>query len=168
MLDTYGTQQPIAFLKFLLEKDGFYDRGGDLTLKHMKDLCELTDQACARFSLLLAKNGQLSPHVRKVLVEERDYKVTDYYRLPSSNGGAWRRQKRGGSQIYIHVLRLQRHNPVNGNIRLYLYEHTGWTLGNIPGRSARDRRGIGGNNVRPLPGSPLSLSLLSIVAEILA
>lgn len=28
MIDTYGTQQPIALLKFLIEKDYFYERGG--------------------------------------------------------------------------------------------------------------------------------------------
>ena len=26
-VDTYGTQQPIAFLKLLIERGGFYDRG---------------------------------------------------------------------------------------------------------------------------------------------
>ncbi|XP_076299453.1 dynein axonemal heavy chain 10-like [Lasioglossum baleicum] len=41
LVDTYGTQQPIALLKFLFEKGGFYDRGKDLHLKYMKDLCYL-------------------------------------------------------------------------------------------------------------------------------
>ncbi|KZC13452.1 Dynein heavy chain 10, axonemal [Dufourea novaeangliae] len=41
VVDTYGTQQPIALLKFLFEKGGFYDRGKDLNLKYMKDLCYL-------------------------------------------------------------------------------------------------------------------------------
>nr|XP_031841739.1 dynein heavy chain 10, axonemal [Nomia melanderi] len=41
LVDTYGTQQPIALLKFLFEMGGFYDRGKDLNLKYMKDLCYL-------------------------------------------------------------------------------------------------------------------------------
>lgn len=40
LVDTYGTQQPIAFLKFLFEKGGFYDRGKDLSLMYMKDMCK--------------------------------------------------------------------------------------------------------------------------------
>jgi len=40
IVDTYGTQQPIAFLKLLFERGGFYDRGRDLTWKYMKDICE--------------------------------------------------------------------------------------------------------------------------------
>lgn len=34
----YGTQQPIAFLKLLLERGGCYDRGKDLNWKQMRDL----------------------------------------------------------------------------------------------------------------------------------
>ncbi|XP_043489632.1 dynein axonemal heavy chain 10 [Polistes fuscatus] len=41
MVDTYGTQQPIAFLKLLLERDGFYGRGKDLHWKYIKDICYL-------------------------------------------------------------------------------------------------------------------------------
>ncbi|CAK9806047.1 Dynein axonemal heavy chain 10 [Anthophora plagiata] len=41
LVDTYGTQQPIALLKFLFEKGGFYDRGKDLSLMYMKDMCYL-------------------------------------------------------------------------------------------------------------------------------
>ena len=37
-VDTYGTQQPIALLKLLLEKGGMYDRGKDLTWKVFKDV----------------------------------------------------------------------------------------------------------------------------------
>jgi len=37
-VDTYGTQQPIALLKLLLEKHGCYDRNKDLHWKHMKDM----------------------------------------------------------------------------------------------------------------------------------
>lgn len=40
MVDTYGTQQPIALLKLLFERGGFYDRGRDLNWKYMKDICE--------------------------------------------------------------------------------------------------------------------------------
>ncbi|KYN43305.1 Dynein heavy chain 10, axonemal, partial [Trachymyrmex septentrionalis] len=38
IVDIYGTQQPIAFLKLLFEKGGFYDRGRDLNWKYMKDI----------------------------------------------------------------------------------------------------------------------------------
>ncbi|XP_026670097.1 dynein heavy chain 10, axonemal [Ceratina calcarata] len=41
LVDTYGTQQPIALLKFLFEKGGFYDREKDLSLKYMDDMCYL-------------------------------------------------------------------------------------------------------------------------------
>ncbi|CAM9103575.1 unnamed protein product [Discosporangium mesarthrocarpum] len=37
-VDTYGTQQPIALLLFLMSKGALYDRGKDLNLKHIKDL----------------------------------------------------------------------------------------------------------------------------------
>lgn len=37
-VDTYGTQQPIALLKLLLEKGGMYDRGKDLNWKVFKDI----------------------------------------------------------------------------------------------------------------------------------
>ena len=37
-VDTYGTQQPIALLKLLLEKGGMYDRGKDLSWKMFKDI----------------------------------------------------------------------------------------------------------------------------------
>ena len=37
-VDTYGTQQPIALLKLLLEKGGMYDRGKDLNWKLFKDV----------------------------------------------------------------------------------------------------------------------------------
>ncbi|KAJ3321068.1 Dynein heavy chain 10, axonemal [Boothiomyces sp. JEL0866] len=35
--DTYGTQQPIALLKLLIEKGGLYDRGKELNWKYLKD-----------------------------------------------------------------------------------------------------------------------------------
>jgi dynein heavy chain len=37
-VDTYGTQQPIALLKLLLERGGLFDREKDLNWKNMKDL----------------------------------------------------------------------------------------------------------------------------------
>ncbi|PVD32839.1 hypothetical protein C0Q70_08286 [Pomacea canaliculata] len=37
-VDTYGTQQPIALLKLLLERGGLYDRGKDLNWKNMRDI----------------------------------------------------------------------------------------------------------------------------------
>ena len=37
-VDTYGTQQPIAFLHFLVGRGAVYDRGKDLNLKQFKDL----------------------------------------------------------------------------------------------------------------------------------
>ncbi|XP_059138610.1 dynein axonemal heavy chain 10-like [Physella acuta] len=37
-VDTYGTQQPIAMLKLLLDRGGVYDRGKELCWKNMKDL----------------------------------------------------------------------------------------------------------------------------------
>lgn len=38
VVDTYGTQQPIALLKLLLERGGMYDRGKDLTWKNFRDM----------------------------------------------------------------------------------------------------------------------------------
>ncbi|XP_071945421.1 dynein axonemal heavy chain 10-like [Antedon mediterranea] len=37
-VDEYGTQQPIALLKLLLEKGGMYDRGKDLIMKYIRDI----------------------------------------------------------------------------------------------------------------------------------
>ncbi|KAM4707116.1 dynein axonemal heavy chain 10 [Discoglossus pictus] len=37
-VDEYGTQQPIALLKLLLEKGGMYDRGKELNCKNLRDL----------------------------------------------------------------------------------------------------------------------------------
>jgi len=36
-VDIYGTQQPIAFLKFLIEKNSMYERGGELELREIVD-----------------------------------------------------------------------------------------------------------------------------------
>ncbi|XP_050426983.1 dynein axonemal heavy chain 10-like [Adelges cooleyi] len=38
-VDTYGTQQPIALLKLLLEHGGMYDRGRELNWRTLVDLC---------------------------------------------------------------------------------------------------------------------------------
>jgi len=35
-VDKYGTQQPIALLKLLIDRGGMYDRGGDLIWKHVQ------------------------------------------------------------------------------------------------------------------------------------
>ena len=37
-VDTYGTQQPIALLKLVIDKGFLYDRGKDLTIKYIKDM----------------------------------------------------------------------------------------------------------------------------------
>jgi dynein heavy chain len=37
-VDTYGTQQPVALLKLLIDKGFLYDRGKDLSIKYMKDM----------------------------------------------------------------------------------------------------------------------------------
>ncbi|EFJ08822.1 hypothetical protein SELMODRAFT_131043 [Selaginella moellendorffii] len=37
-VDTYGTQQPIAMLKLLIERGGIYDRGKELNWKFIKDV----------------------------------------------------------------------------------------------------------------------------------
>eukprot|EP00965_Chrysotila_dentata_P111999 3703750-Pleurochrysis_carterae.AAC.3 len=37
-VDTYGTQQPVALLKLLIDKGFLYDRGKDLSIKYIKDL----------------------------------------------------------------------------------------------------------------------------------
>ena len=37
-MDEYGTQQPIALLKLLLDRGGMYDRGKELNCKLLKDL----------------------------------------------------------------------------------------------------------------------------------
>ena len=41
-VDEYGTQQPIALLKLLLEKGGMYDRGKDMNWKLFKDIFYFT------------------------------------------------------------------------------------------------------------------------------
>ena len=36
-IDVYGTQQPIAWLKFMIEKGFIYERAGNLEQKIIKD-----------------------------------------------------------------------------------------------------------------------------------
>lgn len=43
IVDTYGTQQPIAFLKLLFERGGCYGRGKDLSWKYIKDICKVPE-----------------------------------------------------------------------------------------------------------------------------
>ena len=50
----YGTQQPIALLKLLLERGGMYDRGKDLNWKVYKDIGFLA--AMGKVHNLLLKN----------------------------------------------------------------------------------------------------------------
>ena len=37
-VDTYGTQQPIALMKLLIERGGLYDRGKDLNWKTLRNV----------------------------------------------------------------------------------------------------------------------------------
>jgi dynein heavy chain len=37
-VDTYGTQQPIALLKLVVERCGMYDRGKELNWRNLKDI----------------------------------------------------------------------------------------------------------------------------------
>lgn len=39
-VDSYGTQQPIAILKLLVERGGMYDREKDLGWRIFKDMCK--------------------------------------------------------------------------------------------------------------------------------
>ena len=54
-VDNYGTQQPIALLKLLVENNGMYDRGKNLNWKTFKDICELqlTCLKCEMIALVL-------------------------------------------------------------------------------------------------------------------
>lgn len=44
VVDAYGTQQPIALLKLLIDKGGMYDRGRDLNWKDIVDICRMIIQ----------------------------------------------------------------------------------------------------------------------------
>ncbi len=56
-VDTYGTQQPIALLKLLLEKGGMYDRGKDLNWKKYQDMVFIAamGKVCVFFLLNLCE-----------------------------------------------------------------------------------------------------------------
>lgn len=56
IVDTYGTQQPIAFLKLLIERGGLYDRDKELNWKQIIDTCNFVcflDIRCVYRSLFL-------------------------------------------------------------------------------------------------------------------
>lgn len=55
IVDIYGTQQPVAFLKLLFERGGFYDRGRDLNWKYLKDICEYRMQNVLKVTLFLSE-----------------------------------------------------------------------------------------------------------------
>lgn len=40
--DEYGTQQPLALLKFILDKNGLFVREKQFIWKYLKDVCKLT------------------------------------------------------------------------------------------------------------------------------
>lgn len=49
-VDDYGTQQPIALLKYIIEYNGLYDRKKDLCWKAIRDICELCQRMGMTFS----------------------------------------------------------------------------------------------------------------------
>ena len=51
-VDDYGTQQPIALLKLLLEKGGMYDRGKDMNWKLFKDIFYFASMGKVSFASL--------------------------------------------------------------------------------------------------------------------
>ncbi|VVD00171.1 unnamed protein product [Leptidea sinapis] len=61
IVDTYGTQQPIALLKLLFERKGFYDRGKDLNWKHLKDIGFLAAMGKAARALIVTLIWQVDP-----------------------------------------------------------------------------------------------------------
>lgn len=93
LVDTYGTQQPIAFLKFLFEKGGFYDRGKDLSMMYMKDMCKFDSRSRSIDSL----NNQ---SILEIIIFRDN-------RLFGSNGKTGWRKERSGSKIHLYVLHLQ-------------------------------------------------------------
>ena len=87
-VDLYGTQQPIALLKLLLEKGGMYDRGKDLNWKLFKDI------------VLVAAMGKVST----------EYQI--HLTLPCSSmtvgtDCAWLLYKNSGNLVKDPVLDLQ-------------------------------------------------------------
>jgi hypothetical protein len=49
-LDAYGTQQPIALLRQVVERRGMYDRGKELSWKNLKDV-QVGDGRALRWQL---------------------------------------------------------------------------------------------------------------------
>lgn len=72
LVDTYGTQQPIALLKLLFERGGLYDRGKDLNWKVLRDICESDN--------ITIMSADLSAN----------FSLTIYLRLFSCHGKSWR------------------------------------------------------------------------------
>jgi hypothetical protein len=73
-VDNYGTQQPIALLKLLVENGGMYDRGKNLNWKIFKDICEfycskaLGKLLCSFGSLLIVQQpSNFSKYQRKLM-----------------------------------------------------------------------------------------------------
>ena len=65
-VDTYGTQQPIALLKLVIDKGFLYDRGKDLTIKYIKDMqfiAAMVPRAQPRRPALRAALQRLLHHV---------------------------------------------------------------------------------------------------------
>ena len=70
-VDTYGTQQPIALLKLLLEKGGMYDRGKDLNWKNFKDIFFIA-------AMGKVPNTTMSPAIAMIYTE-RIYLMLDWF-----------------------------------------------------------------------------------------
>lgn len=70
-VDNYGTQQPIALLKLLVERGGMYDRGKELNWKMFKDICKLRAICeCAKHSLTFHTNMNLFNHISLTIGSE--------------------------------------------------------------------------------------------------
>lgn len=70
-VDNYGTQQPIALLKLLVERGGMYDRGKELNWKMFKDICKLRAiRECAKLSLNFHTNTNLFNHISLTIGSE--------------------------------------------------------------------------------------------------
>ena len=72
-MDTYGTQQPIALLKLLLEKGGMYDRGKDLNWKTFKDIMYLAamGKVCAALHGYIGCHQCFVTHLNIIAVESQ-------------------------------------------------------------------------------------------------
>lgn len=130
LVDTYGTQQPIAFLKFLFEKGGFYDRGKDLSLMYMKDMCKFDPR-----SRLIDGFGL---RILEIIIFRDD-------RLFGSNGKTGWRKERSGSKIHLHVLHLQCRISRGRDPRLHLHEYSDRASADIFRGSARYRDNFSAN-----------------------